>query len=190
MTRYLYGRDQQAAYKKTRIPCKSKYPEKVDCVYVRNGVADIFMISEPLAGRRETVVTQTRTALDFAHILAYTSDVLYQKAEKIILITDNLNIHLSACLYKAFPPEQARRLAKRFEWHYIPKHGSRLNMVEIEISVMSRQALGKRLADMENFKRQVDMWTIKRNEQNITINWQFKTQDARIKLSKLYPAIV
>ena len=108
--------------KETRIPCEPGQPEKVDSVYVRNGVADVFMISEPLAGRRETVVTQTRTALDFAEILRYTSDTLYPRTEKIVLVTDNLNTHSPASLYKAFPPEEARRLAERFEWHYTPKH--------------------------------------------------------------------
>ncbi len=111
-------------------------------MYIRNGVADVFMICEPLAGRRETVVTQTRTALDFAQILQYTSDTLYPWAEKIVLVTDNLNTHSPSSLYKAFPPEEARRLAERFEWHYTPKHGSWLDMAEIEIGIMSRQALG------------------------------------------------
>ena len=128
--------------KETRIPCEPGQPEKVDSVYVRNGVADVFMISEPLAGRRETVVTQTRTALDFAEILRYTSDTLYPRTEKIVLVTDNLNTHSPASLYKAFPPEEARRLAERFEWHYTPKHGSWLDMAEIEIGIMSRRPWG------------------------------------------------
>ena len=172
------------------IPCEPGQPEKVDSVYVRNGVADVFMISEPLAGKRETVVTQTRTALDFAEILKYTSDTLYPTAEKIILVTDNLNTHSPASLYKAFPPEEARRRAECFEWHYTPKHGSWLNMAEIEIGVMSRQALGKPLPDLESFKQQVRAWTIKRNTVCVKINWQFNTQDARIKLVSLYPTVV
>ena len=176
--------------KEERIACEPGQPERVDCVYIRNGVADVFMISEPLAGRRETIVTETRTALDFANILQYTSDILYPGAEKIVLVTDNLNIHSPASLYKAFLPEEARRLAERFEWHYTPKHGSWLNMAEIEISVMSRQALGKPLPDLNSFKQQVSIWNIQRNAEHIKINWQFKAQDARIKLSKLYPVIV
>lgn len=159
-------------------------------MYVRNGVADVFMIFEPLAGRRETVVTQTRTALDFAEILRYTSDTLYPRTEKIVLVTDNLNTHSPASLYKAFPPEEARRLAERFEWHYTPKHGSWLDMAEIEIGIMSRQALGKPLPDLESFKQQVRTWIIRRNAECAKINWQFKTQDARIKLARLYPVIV
>lgn len=176
--------------KETRVPCEPGHPEKVDSVYVRNGVADIFMISEPLAGRRKTVVTQTRTAVDFAEILKYTSDTLYPRAEKIVLVTDNLNIHAPASLYKAFAPEEARRLTGRFEWHYTPKHGSWLDMAEIEIGIMSRQALVKPLPDLESFKRQVRIWTIKRNTECTKINWQFKTKDARVKLARLYPTIL
>ena len=176
--------------KETRIPCGPGQPERVDPVYIRNGVADVFMISGPLAGRRETVVTETRTALDFAEILRYTSDVLYPGTEKIILVTDNLNTHSPASLYRAFPPEEARRLAERFEWHYTPKPGSGLDMAEIEIGVMSRQALGKPLWDLESFKQQVHAWTVSRNKEHVKINWQFKTQDARIKLAKLYPVIL
>ena len=135
-------------------------------------------------------MTQTRTALDFAEILRYTSDTLYPRTEKIVLVTDNLNTHSPASLYKTFPPEEARRLAERFEWHYTPKHGSWLDMAEIEIGIMSRQALGKPLPDLESFKQRVRTWTIRRNAECAKINWQFKTQDARIKLARLYPVIV
>ena len=176
--------------KEERIPCEPGNPEKVDSVYVRNGVANVFMIAEPLAGRRETVVTETRNAVDFAQILKYTSDILYPRAEKVVLVTGNLNIHAEASLYKAFKPEEARRLAERFEWHYTPKHGSWLDMAEIEIGIMSRQALAKPLPDMESFKEQVRIWTIKRNAECKKINWQFKTTDARIKLAKLYPTVL
>ena len=176
--------------KEGRIPCEPGNPEKVDSVYVRNGVANVFMIAEPLAGRRETVVTETRNAVDFAQILKYTSDILYPRAEKIVLVTDNLNIHAEASLYKAFKPEEARRLAERFEWHYTPKHGSWLDMAEIEIGIMGRQALAKPLPDMESFQEQVRIWTIKRNAECKKINWQFKTTDTRIKLAKLYPIVL
>lgn len=176
--------------KEERIPCGPGKSEKVDSVYVRNGVADVFMIPEPLAGRRETVVTNTRNAVDFAQILKYTSDVLYPRAEKIVLVTDNLNIHTTASLYKAFQPEEARRLADRFEWHYTPKHGSWLDMAEIEIGVMSRKALAKPLPDIESFKEQVRIRTVKRNAESRKINWQFTTTDARIKLKKLYPTVL
>lgn len=176
--------------KEGRIPCEPGNPEKVDSVYVRNGVANVFMIAEPLAGRRETVVTETRNAVDFAQILKYTSDILYPRAEKVVLVTGNLNIHAEASLYKAFKPEEARRLAERFEWHYTPKHGSWLDMAEIEIGIMGRQALAKPLPDMESFQEQVRIWTIKRNAECKKINWQFKTTDTRIKLAKLYPIVL
>lgn len=176
--------------KEERLPCKPGSPEKVDYVYIRNGVANVFMISEPLAGKRDTVVTKTRTAVDFANILKYTADELYAEAEKIVLVTDNLNTHSPASLYKAFSPEEARRLAERYEWHYTPVHGSWLDMAEIEIGIMSRQALSKPLPDLESFREQVRNWTIKRNAKQSKINWQFTTQDARIKLSRLYPTIL
>ena len=174
----------------TRIPCEPGKTEKVDSEYVRNGVADVFMIFEPLAGKRETVVTKTRTAVDFANVLQYTSDILYPHAEKIVLVTDNLNTHTIASLYKAFPPQQAHRLAQRFEWHYTPKHGSWLDMAEIEISIMSRQALAKPLPDFDSFCRQVRSWTLQRNSIGGKVNWQFRSSDARIKLAKLYPSIL
>jgi len=174
----------------TRVPCEPGQPEKVDSVYVRNGVADVFMICEPLAGKRETIVTETRTALDFAHVLQYTSNILYPRTEKIVLVTDNLNTHTPASLYKAFPPEEARRLTERFEWHYTPKHGSWLDMAEIEIGIMCRQALAKPLPDQSSFRNQVRAWTAHRNALASKVNWQFTARDARIKLAKLYPAIL
>lgn len=176
--------------KETRIPCAPGQPEKVDSEYERNGVADVFMIVEPLAGKRETIVTATRTAVDFAQVLQYTSDVLYPHAEKVVLVTDNLNTHSTASLYKAFSPEEAHRIANRFEWHYTPKHGSWLDMAEIEIGIMSRQALEKPLPDMESFKKQVSTWTQERNASGSKVNWQFTTQDARIKLKRLYPTVL
>ena len=170
-----------------RIPCESGQPERVDSEYVRKGVMDVFMIAEPLAGKRDTVVTEKRTAVDFAHILQRTSDVLYPQAEKIVLVTDNLNTHTTASLYKAFPPEEARRLAERFEWHYTPKHGSWLDMAEIELSVLSRQALAKPKPNAETFISAVRSWTFARNSECRKIHWQFSTSDARIRLAKLYP---
>ena len=173
-----------------RIPCESGKPEKVDYEYERNGVLNVFMISEPLKGNRETVISETRNAIDFAGVLKYTADNLYPTAEKIVLVTDNLNIHETASLYKAFPPEEAHRLSNRFEWHFTPKHGSWLNMAEIEIGVMCRQALSKPIADVKTFKKQVESWTMNRNSEGSKINWQFTTADARIKLKRLYPTIL
>jgi hypothetical protein len=176
--------------KETRISCKSGQYERIDCEYERNGVVDVFMIFEPLAGKRETVVTETRTAIDFANILKHTSDEMYPFAKKITLVTDNLNTHIPASLYKAFTPEEAHRIANRFEWHYVPKHGSWLDMAEIEIGVMCRKALSKPLSDIESFKKQVKSWTFQRNKKCSKVNWQFTTSDARIKLKRLYPSIV
>ena len=176
--------------KETRIPCEPGQTEKVDSEYERNGVADVFMIFEPLAGKRETVVTETRNSLDFANVLKFTSDVLYPSAEKIILVTDNLNTHSPASLYKAFPPIEAHRIANRIEWHYTPKHGSWLDMAEIEIGVMSRQALDKPLPDLDSFKNQVAAWTQQRNVKSSKVNWQFTTNDDRNKLKRLYPTIL
>jgi hypothetical protein len=176
--------------KETRIPCAPGQPEKIDSEYERNGVADIFMIFEPLAGKRETIVTPTRTAIDFANALKFTSDTLYPLAEKIILVTDNLNTHSLSSLYKTFPPEEARRIASRFEWHYTPKHGSWLDMAEIEIGIMCRQALAKPLPDMDSFNRQIKAWTLRRNIECSKVNWQFTNVDARIKLKRLYPTVL
>jgi hypothetical protein len=135
-------------------------------------------------------VTTTRKAIDFAEVLKFTSDIMYPHAEKIVLVTDNLNTHSPASLYKAFPPEEAHRLANRFEWHFTPKHGSWLDMAEIEIGVMCRQALAKPLPDLNSFKRQVHMWTCRRNAECAKVSWQFTTKDARIKLKRLYPSIL
>ena len=176
--------------KETRIPCAPGQPEKVDSEYERNGVADVFMIFEPLAGKRETIITETRTAIDFAHVLKFTSDIMYPFAEKITLITDNLNTHSTASLYKAFSPEEAHQIANRFEWHYTPKHGSWLDMAEIEIGVMCRQALSKPLPDMDSFKKRVESWTLRRNIEGSKVNWQFTSKDARFKLKRLYPTIL
>lgn len=176
--------------KQTRIPCAPGQPEIVDYEYERNGVADVFMIFEPLGAKRETIVTETRTSVDYAHVLKYTSDVMYPHAEKIVLVNDNLNTHTPASLYKAFSPEEAHRIANRFEWHFTPKHASWLDMAEIEIGIMSRQALAKPLPDMESFKKQVKSWTLRRNAECSKVNWQFTTKDARIKLKRLYPTIL
>ena len=186
----MYRRNEQTTYKKNRVPCSPGHPEKVDSEYERNGVADVFMIFEPLAGKRETIVTETRNSIDFANVLKYTSDVMYPFAEKVTIVTDNLNTHITASLYKAFSPEEAHRLANRFEWHYTPKHGSWLDMAEIEISTMCRQALSKPIADMDSFKQQIKAWTLQRNISCSKVNWQFTTLDARIKLKSLYPVIL
>ena len=169
------------------IPTESGQPQKYDFEYVRNGVADIFMMFEPLAARRYTKITDTRTRIDFAHCLRDLSDKYYPQAEKIRLVQDNLNTHSLASLYTAFPPDEARRLAERFEVHYTPKHASWLNMAEIEIGVMSKQCLNRRISTKEEMAHEVKAWTCRRNAANLSVDWQFTTDDARIKLKHLYP---
>lgn len=169
------------------IPAKPGSVRKHDYEYVRNGVADIFMMFEPLAARRYTAVTDTRTRIDFAMCLRDLSDKYYRHAEKILLVMDNLNTHSLASLYEAFPPEEARRLAERFEIHYTPKHASWLNMAEIEIGIMARQCLRERIPTKQIMANIVAAWTASRNDASLTVNWRFSTHDARIKLIHLYP---
>jgi len=171
----------------TPIPMSAGRPRIYDYEYKRNGVADIFMMFEPLAARRFTKVTDTRTKIDFAYCLRDLSDKYYPHAEKIILVMDNLNTHNLASLYEAFVPDEARRISERFDIHFTPKHGSWLNMAEIEIGVMSRQCLKHRIATKDEMAYQVKAWTCTRNAANLSVDWQFTTDDARIKLKHLYP---
>ncbi len=175
----------------TRVPAPAApgRPAREDYEYVRNGTANVFMISQPLAGTRHVEVTQRRTAVDFANVLKLISDELYEDAEKIVLVMDNLNTHKLSSLYQAFEPAEARRLAERFEVHHTPKHGSWLNIAEIELSVLSRQCLDQRFADQEALRKAVGAWLIDRNERGVGVNWQFTTKDARIKLKHLYPSL-
>jgi len=174
---------------KPLIPMTERHPQIYDYEYVRNGVVDIFMMFEPLAARRYTKVTDNRTKIDFAHCLRDLSDKYYPYAEKILLVMDNLNTHSLASLYEAFAPDEARRIAERFEIHYTPKHGSWLNMAEIEIGVMSRQCLGRRIPTKDELAYQIKTWTYYRNAANLSVDWRFTTDDARIKLKRLYPKI-
>ena len=171
------------------IPMTAGHPQIYDYEYVRNGVVDIFMMFEPLAARRYTAVTDTRTKIDFANCLRDLSDKYYPYAEKIVMVMDNLNTHNLASLYEAFAPDEARRLAERFEIHYTPKHGSWLDMAEIEIGVMSKQCLKHRIPTKEEMTYQVKAWTCSRNSANLTVDWHFTTEDARIKLKHLYPKL-
>ncbi len=147
------------------------------------------MISEPLLGWRAVQVTERRTAKDFAEVLRWLVEELHPEAEKVVVVMDNLNTHKLASLYEAFPPDQARRIAESLEIHYTPKHGSWLNMAEIELSVLSRQCLNRRIESMEELKREVSAWEQERNERQVVVKWQFTTADARIKLRRLYPVI-
>jgi hypothetical protein len=160
-----------------------------DYEYVRNGVANIFMISEPLAGKRAVEVTDRRTRKDYAECLGKIADEMYPAAEVIVLVQDNLNTHSPASLYEAFEPAEAKRLADRFEVHYTPKHGSWLDMAEIELGILGRQCLAKRIDNIDDLRREVKAWEVTRNSAGTTVNWQFTTADARIKLRRLYPSI-
>ena len=176
--------------KKTALPVKKPgQAAKCDYEYIRNGTVNLFMMFEPLKGLREVAVTEHRTKQDIARCLRDLADNHYPDAEKIILVMDNLNTHKLSSLYATFEPEEARRLAERFEIHHTPKHGSWLNTAEIEISVLSRQCLSRRIPTIEKMKEEVQAWVTERNVCKTKVNWQFTTDDARIKLKHLYPKI-
>ena len=172
------------------LPIETGHALRQDYEYERNGTANIFMAVEPLIGRRKTFVTDQRTNQDFAELLRYLSDDEYPDAEKIVLVTDNLNTHSPACLYERFEPIEARRLAQRFEWHYTPEHGSWLNMAEIELSILSRQCTNRRISNKQTLATEISAWEKDRNKLKVQINWQFKPDHARIKLKRLYPITI
>jgi len=162
---------------------------RYDYEYKRNGVANLFMIFEPLSGQRQVKVTYRRTKKDFARCMRELVDDIYPDAEQIVLVMDNLNTHKKASLYESFAPSEAKRIADKLEIHYTPKHGSWLNMAEIEISVMSRQCLGERMDNIQQLAKKVLFWQRHRNCKQMKVDWRFTTDDARIKLKKLYPLI-
>jgi len=180
---------QQIKEVRQSIPAKPGSVEKYDTEYERNGVSNLFIFFEPLAGQRHVAVTDQRTAVDWAHQIKHLVDVLYPQAKRITLVMDNLNTHTGASLYKAFPPEEARRILDKLEIHYTPKHGSWLNMAEIELSILSRQCLDRRISDQETMKKEVEAWQTTRNAIGKPMEWRFTTEDARVKLKKLYPTI-
>jgi len=171
----------------TPIPCKPGYPARIDDEYVRNGVVQIFMEVEPLGGKRHVAITERRTRKDWAQQIKQMLNERYPEAIKVRLVMDNWNTHNMASLYETFEPREARRLAERLEIHYTPKHGSWLNMAEIELSVLKGQCLDRRIADMETMQAEVAIWENDRNNISKDIDWQFTTSDARIKLKRLYP---
>lgn len=172
------------------LPPKPGRAKCSDYEYERNGTANIFMAVEPLAGKRYVSVTDRRTSQDFAEFLRQLSDEAYPETEMIVLVTDNLNTHSPACLYERLEPAEARRLANRFEWHYTPEHGSWLNIAEIELSVLGRQCLSRRIPNKQSLIAEVAAWEKDRNHVKVQINWQFRTEDARIKLKRLYPVAI
>lgn len=171
------------------LPAEPGQPQRFDYEYERKGTANLFMISEPLLGWRAVQVTQRRTAKDFAEVVRWLVEDVHDEAERVVLVMDNLNTHTVASLYQAFPPEQARRISERLEIHHTPKHGSWLNMAEIELSVLARQCLDQRIESSEQLRQEVEAWELERNERQVEIKWQFTTADARIKLRRLYPVI-
>ena len=177
--------------KQTRIPIARKpgQDEKQDFEYSRQGVANIFMANEPLKGKRYIRIKKTKTKKDWAYFVRYIADQLYPRAEKIRLIMDNLNTHKPSALYETFPPEEAKRIWDRFEFIYTPKHGSWLNMAEIELNVLMGQCLNRRIDNTATIRKEVRAWEKDRNNKKAKINWQFRTDDARIKLKRLYPTI-
>ena len=171
------------------LPVRPGDTQKIDSEYVRNGTCSIFAFIEPLGGKHHVSVREHRTATDWAEEIRYLVDEMYPDAKKIILVMDNLNTHKPASLYKAFPPEVARRILRRLEIHYTPKHGSWLDIAEIELNVMTRQCLNRRIDNIVDLRSELGAWENERNKQQATVNWQFRTADARIKLSSLYPVL-
>lgn len=176
-------------HKREPEPPAPRKPAREDYEYIRNGSANLFLWFEPLTGKRQVKVTGRRTRCDWAQVVRDLVDTHYPNAEKIVLVLDNLNTHTLGSLYAAFPPEEARRLARRLEIHYTPKHGSWLNMAEIELSVLARQCLARRLPSRAELATEVAAWEAERNARAETMEWRFTTADARIKLKHLYPTL-
>ena len=171
------------------LPPAPGRPARHDPEYVRDGVVNLVLVCEPLRGRRHVRVSDRRTRVDWAHCVKELVDVHYPDAETLVLVQDQLNTHSPASLYEAFPPAEAKRLADRLEIHHTPKHGSWLNMAEIELGILQRQCLDRRLGDRPTLEREVGAWVTERNAAVATIDWRFTTADARIKLKRLYPTI-
>ena len=171
------------------LPAQPNKPERHDCEYKRKGVCNLFMFFAPLLAWRHVSVTERRTQNDFALQMKYLVDEAFPDAKQVVVVMDNLNTHVAHALYKQFAPAEARRILERLEFHYTPKHGSWLNMAEIEFSVLAKQCLDRRIADKATLTDEVATWETQRNQNNRTVDWQFSTSDARIKLKRLYPSI-
>ncbi len=177
--------------KETRLPIAMEpgYEAREDFEYERCGVANVFMANEPLTGKRFVSITERKTKKDWAAFVRHIADNLYPDAVKIRLVMDNLSTHNASALYETYPPEEAKRLWDRFEFNHTPKHGSWLNMAEIELNVLIHQCLNRRIGDIETLRAQVEAWSAHRNNQQWKINWQFTNDQARIKLKRLYPTL-
>ena len=171
------------------LPMEPGQAQRQDYEYERHGKANLFLSVEPLTGRRRVRVTQRRCAVDFAEEIRQIVDLDYAEAQCVVLVVDNLNTHGPACLYAALPPQEARRIAKKSEWHYTPEHGSWLNIAEIELSVLQRQCLSRRIEEAACLEQEVWAWQEARNAAAAKVVWQFTTADARIKLRRLYPQL-
>ncbi len=171
------------------IAMKRGQGARVDYEYIRNGVVNIFMANEPLKGKRFVEVTKSKTKKDWAMFVKGIADKKYSKAKKITLVMDNFKTHAASAFYETFEPAEAKRLWDRFEFVYTPKHGSWLNMAEIELHVLNGQCLNRHISTMEKIKEEVQAWQKNRNNKNSKINWQFTNKEARVKLKKLYPSI-
>lgn len=180
---------QLVAELRTPTPVEPGKPARFDYQYERNGTTNIFMFCEPLHGWREPHVVRRKTAVDWAAEIRWLLEKQYPHAEKVVLVCDNLSTHHTGALYEAFPPDIARRLVERLEIHYTPKHGSWLNIAEIELSVLTRQCLKRRIASEDTLTKEVDAWQKQRNAHQKGVSWQFSAPDARIKLKRLYPQI-
>lgn len=171
------------------LPMKPGQPMRFDGEYKRNGVSNLFMIFEPLRGKRRVQVTEQRTKKDWADCMKMIVDELYPDAKRITIVMDNLNTHSPASLYGRFTPEEARRITEKLDIQYTPKHGSWLNMAEIEFSALSRQCLNRRIGSIEELTNEIKAWEKYRNDELVKCDWRFRKEDARIKLKKLYPTI-
>ncbi|GAI24382.1 unnamed protein product [marine sediment metagenome] len=180
---------QLVAEVRSPLPGYPRQPARYDYEYKRNGVANLFMMFEPLVGKRHVKVTKRRTKEDWAQCVRQLVDEIYPQADSIVLVMDNLNTHKKASLYEAFEPTEAKRIADKLEIHYTPKHDSWLNMAEIEMSVLSRQCLAERMDDIKRLDKEAMAWAEERNAKEAKVDWRFTTDDARIKLKKLYPSI-
>jgi len=172
------------------VPARRGRAARHDYEYVRNGVANVFMFFEPLAGRRRVKVTERRTRIEWAEGVRELVDQIHPQAEKVVLVMDQLNTHSAASLYEAFPPAEAKRIADKLEVHHTPKHGSWLNMAEIEFAVLGRQCLDRRIADVAQLQHETHAWETHRNNKGTKAEWRFTTANARIKLRRLYPLLV
>jgi len=171
------------------LPTRPGKPKRVDYEYKRGGMANLFLAFEPLAGVRHAEVTDRKASVDFARFARRVLDEWYPDAERVVFVLDNLSTHAPAAFYEAFEPAEARRLCERVEWHYTPKHGSWLNVAELELSVLARQCLDRRIPDMATLRREVAAWEAERNAAVVRVDWQFTTADARTKLKRLYPSV-